>query len=329
MGDERRDDDLAHRQERSARPRRLADHRRYLRHVLHPGSLGQVPPVRGRAGPGRRPQGRRQEERQGQEGKEGDDAEKKDDDEDDEDKDGRKYPDGFKPKKLPEPLKIDLEDIEDRTKRLTIHASSIGDAVLTEDGETLLYLARFEKGMDLWSYKHRENKVKLLAKLGARRAGGLVLDAKEKNLFILADGSIKKIDVDKGAPKPVSLSATMELNAALERDYMFEHVWRQTYKKFYKKDMHGVDWKFYKKQYSRFLPWINNNYDFADLLSEMLGELNASHTGSRHRATRAGSDATAARAPSLTRRTRETGLKSWRSSPRVPWSRPRQVSPRA
>lgn len=26
----------------------------------------------------------------------------------------------------------------------------------------------------------------------------------------------------------------------------------------------------------------NNNYDFAELLSEMLGELNASHTGARY-----------------------------------------------
>ena len=230
-------------------------------------------------------------------GKKGEDADQEEDEEngDDEDKkDKRKYPDGFKPKDLPEPLEIDLTDIEDRVTRMTIHASSIGDAVLTEDGETLYYLARFEKGMDLWSYKHRDGKVKLLAKLGARRVGGLVLDNKEKNLFILADGGIKKIDVGKGAPKPVSLSATMELNSALERDYMFEHVWRQTYKKFYVKDMHGVDWKFYKKQYARFLPWINNNYDFADLLSEMLGELNASHTGSNHHARHEGADATAA-----------------------------------
>ena len=31
-----------------------------------------------------------------------------------------------------------------------------------------------------------------------------------------------------------------------------------------------------------FLPHINNNYDFAEMLSEMLGELNASHTGARY-----------------------------------------------
>jgi Tol biopolymer transport system component/C-terminal processing protease CtpA/Prc len=233
------------------------------------------------------------DKKKGKDGKK-EDGDDENDDEKDEKKDARQYPDGFKPKELPEPLKIDLEDIEDRIARLTIHASSIGDAVLTEDGETLYYLARFEKGMDLWSYKHREGEVKLLAKLGAGRVGGLVLDAKEKNLFLLADGGLRKIDVAKGSPKPVKMSATMELNPAKERDYMFEHVWRQTWKKFYVEDMHGVDWKYYKKEYAKFLPWINNNYDFADMLSEMLGELNASHTGSRHRAEREGADQTAA-----------------------------------
>lgn len=30
------------------------------------------------------------------------------------------------------------------------------------------------------------------------------------------------------------------------------------------------------------LPYINNNYDFRDMLGELLGELNASHTGARY-----------------------------------------------
>jgi predicted Zn-dependent peptidase len=32
----------------------------------------------------------------------------------------------------------------------------------------------------------------------------------------------------------------------------------------------------YKDTYAKFLPHINNNYDFQELLSEILGELNAS-----------------------------------------------------
>ena len=44
-------------------------------------------------------------------------------------------------------------------------------------------------------------------------------------------------------------------------------------------------WDGFYENYKQFLPYIDNNYDFCDLLSEMLGELNASHTGARYRTT--------------------------------------------
>ena len=52
--------------------------------------------------------------------------------------------------------------------------------------------------------------------------------------------------------------------------------------KFYDPGIHGVDWKGYREAYRRFLPYIDNNYDFQEMLSEMLGELNGSHTGARY-----------------------------------------------
>jgi C-terminal processing protease CtpA/Prc len=57
--------------------------------------------------------------------------------------------------------------------------------------------------------------------------------------------------------------------------------------------MHGVDWDFYKAEYAKFLPEIDNNIDLADLISEMQGELNASHLGSGFRPRGREGDATA------------------------------------
>jgi C-terminal processing protease CtpA/Prc len=75
---------------------------------------------------------------------------------------------------------------------------------------------------------------------------------------------------------------------------MFEHIWRQTLKKFLDVRMHGVDWQAVKVEYARFLPSIDNSRDFAELISEMQGELNASHTGCRYRPTRTDGEETAA-----------------------------------
>jgi len=221
---------------------------------------------------------------------EADDADEKKGKKKDKEAEAEKEDDG---PKLADPVELELDRLEDRIVRLTTHSSDMDDAVLTPDGETLLYLARFEKGYDLWSYKHRKQEIKLLAKLNVEGVGGLMLDAKGEKAYLLADRSLRTVDVESGDVKSVSLSASFELEAAAERDYLFEHVWRQTFKKFHDVDMHGVDWAYYKGVYRDFLPYVDTNWDFAELLSEMLGELNASHTGSGHRPDRPNADQTA------------------------------------
>jgi C-terminal processing protease CtpA/Prc len=167
------------------------------------------------------------------------------------------------------------------------------DAVLTPDGETLLFLARYDEGFDLWKYAHRTKELERLAKLDARRAGALQLDTKGKKAFLVADRRLMTVEVGSGKATPVALSATMKLDADAERAYMFEHAWRQTYKKFLVEDMHGVDWPAMKAYYQQFLPSIHTNWELAELLSEMLGELNASHTGAGYRPDRDNADSTA------------------------------------
>lgn len=191
---------------------------------------------------------------------------------DDKDKDKNKE------KEVQADLQIDWKGLQDRKVKLTAHSSNMSDAILSPDGEKLYYLASFEKGYDLWVHKIREKETKVLLKLGGA-PGGLEFDKEGKNLFLLAGGNLQKIDPESGKSESISIKGEMTLNAAEERAHLFKHVWRQAKKKFYMSNMHQVDWDFYKQQYTRFLPSIDNNWDFAELLSELLGELNASHTG--------------------------------------------------
>ena len=82
---------------------------------------------------------------------------------------------------------------------------------------------------------------------------------------------------------PINYQANLKMDLAAEREYMFDHVYKQEQKRFYNVNMHGVNWEAMTAAYRKFLPHINNNYDFAELLSEYLGELNVSHTGGRFR----------------------------------------------
>ncbi len=180
-----------------------------------------------------------------------------------------------------EPLVFDLENRRDRVMRLTAHSSRLGDAVLSPKGEKLYYLATFEGGMDLWEHDLKENKTKIVLKDVGR--GRICADKKGEKIFLCGREGIKSIELVSGKVKPVGFEAEFDYKPYAEREYIFNHVWRQMKDKFYKTDMHGVDWEAYKEVYAQFLPYINNNYDFADVLSEMLGELNASHTGAIYR----------------------------------------------
>jgi tricorn protease len=209
---------------------------------------------------------------------------------DEKDKEG-KAKDG--PKEEVKPLRIELANITDRRVRLTIHSSDLGGAVLSKDGEKLYYLASFEKGYDLWETELRTKETRIAAKLGADRATNLMLDKEGRNLFFLRDGGIGRFDLEKKEAAGVSISGEMVLNEAAERAYLFEHVWRQVKKKFYDPKLHGVDWDLYKAEYMRVLPGVDNARDCAELFSELLGELNASHTGSGYRASIPSPDVTA------------------------------------
>lgn len=175
----------------------------------------------------------------------------------------------------------DLTDLENRKIRLTTGSSNLSDYALTPDGSKLFYLARYEQNSDLWVIDTRTRELKSLARLGVG-GGNIEMTKDGKTLFLLSDGKLMKVDVEGGKTTPININGEMLLNTAGERSYIMEHAWRQVKKKFYDPKLHGLDWEMYKANYERFLPHINNNYDFQELLSELLGELNASHTGGRY-----------------------------------------------
>lgn len=177
---------------------------------------------------------------------------------------------------------VELEGIQDRIVRLTPNSSSIASAILSKDGESLYYLSAFERGFDMWKMDLRKRETKLLHKMGSGWAD-MEMDKEGKNLFVLGSGSMQKMDLGGEKLKPISYRAEMKMDLAAERAYMYDNMCREEQKRFYEVNMHGVDWKTMTANYRRFLPHINNKYDYAEMLSELLGELNVSHTGGRYR----------------------------------------------
>ncbi|WP_294615542.1 S41 family peptidase [uncultured Bacteroides sp.] len=175
---------------------------------------------------------------------------------------------------------VELKNIEDRIVRLTPSSSDMSNTVLSKDGKTLYYLTSTKGGRNLWKMDLRKQETKLLHKIDAGWTS-MEMDKEGKNLFILNSKNMQKMNLASNELKPIKYLAQLKLDLAAEREYMFDHVYKQQQKRFYNTNMHGVNWDAISAAYRKFLPHINNNYDFSEVLSEWLGELNVSHTGGR------------------------------------------------
>jgi len=181
------------------------------------------------------------------------------------------------------PLNLDFDGCENRIKRLTVNSSHLGGMYLTPDGRKLYYICRFEGGYDLWVHDLEDNSTKIVCKgIGG---GRFIPDKKGENLY-LCNGGLKKVTLSNGSIKDLPFRAEKEGQTAERREYLYDHCVNQIENRFCDVNYHGVDFKALAAHYRRFLPFINNNRDFSEMVSELLGELNCSHTGLKYRAAR-------------------------------------------
>ncbi len=191
------------------------------------------------------------------------------------DKKGKKEKESKKdePKFVP-----DLANRRYRMKRLTANSAMIGDYFLTPKGDKLYYTASSTEGKrNLYCRDLKKGDVSVIS-------SGIYAvepDAKGENLFLWGNGGIKKMSLSNDKIEDVEYEALYDRSPSKEREYIYDHMLRQVNDKFYDENLHGVDWAYYGDHYRKFLPHISNNRDFAEMLSEILGELNASHTGGR------------------------------------------------
>src|SRR5207342_3311625 len=77
----------------------------------------------------------------------------------------------------------------------------------------------------------------------------------------------------------VSFSIRFEVDEPAERLQVFQEAWRVMKNRFYDSGMHGVDWTKAKDKYEPLLANIADSDELHTVIMQMIGELNASHTG--------------------------------------------------
>jgi tricorn protease len=187
----------------------------------------------------------------------------------------------------------DLDNLANRTVRLTPFSSRLATFRPTPDGKSIVF-ATVSPTSGMTGYKLPIGKpglAPLFSKMPPT-AGSFAADA-AGNLHFLGAAGIERVNLVTGEAKTIPFTAEVAYDLRGEMRWFFDHVHRMTTQKFYRSDMGGVDWEFYGKSYGRHLPSIHRGEDLAELLSEMAGELNASHMGSSYQAPVIGGDETA------------------------------------
>ncbi len=81
------------------------------------------------------------------------------------------------------------------------------------------------------------------------------------------------------ARRRVNFNLKVEVDHRAQREQVFEEGWRIMKYRFYDPNMHGVNWAAAKDTYQSLLKYVGDDEELNTLLMEMIGELNASHTG--------------------------------------------------
>ncbi|HEY2459412.1 MAG TPA: S41 family peptidase [Candidatus Acidoferrum sp.] len=82
-----------------------------------------------------------------------------------------------------------------------------------------------------------------------------------------------------GTRRRVNFRVRVEVDHRAEREEVFEQAWRVMRDRFYDKNMNGVDWAKYREMYEPLLENVGDREEMQSVIVQMIGELNASHTG--------------------------------------------------
>jgi len=83
----------------------------------------------------------------------------------------------------------------------------------------------------------------------------------------------------ESARRRINFTARVKIDKSTEWAEMFDDAWRTMKYRFYDSAMHGKDWDAMRAKYQPLVEFVGDRQELLNIVNEMIGELNASHTG--------------------------------------------------
>jgi tricorn protease len=178
---------------------------------------------------------------------------------------------------VPTPLRVETAGIGRRADQLTRGEQAVQAFFLSADGKLIYFRTTDERGPGLFSITIDGADRKRVTD-GA--FAGLIPTLDRKKVFYTQDGEIYQMPLAGEKTKTrVAFALSVKVDQRVEWTQMLDESWRVMKYRFYDEKMHGRDWAAIKAKYEPLLKYVGENQDVYDLANEMIGELNASHTG--------------------------------------------------
>lgn len=215
----------------------------------------------------------------------------------------------------PKPVQIDWAGLKRRTRQLTRMPFPVTDYNVSPDGRTLAF-ATFELAgpANVPVIYSIQDDGKRLTRITAGTApsggdaqggGGAFGGPQVSNLNVSRDGRtlffqegdfVYSVAMPPPAPPGAPASSTpssappaqrrrinfvakVKIDRPSEWAEMFDDAWRTMKYRFYDVKMHGTDWDAMRAKYRPLVEYVGDRQELLNIVNEMIGELNASHTG--------------------------------------------------
>jgi tricorn protease len=187
-----------------------------------------------------------------------------------------------KAKPTPKPVQITFDQIRRRLTLLPV-GIDVRFQSISPDGKWALMIAVVANQSNLYIYPLDElSRDPLVARqltstAGFKRAAQFSPDSKE--VYFLEQGRINIIPIENRQTRPLALNAEMDVDFAREKTEVFRQAWTYIRDNFFDANFNGVNWNEVNAVYGPVAAGARTPDELRRIISEMLGELNASHLG--------------------------------------------------
>jgi Tol biopolymer transport system component len=187
-----------------------------------------------------------------------------------------------KAKPTPKPVEINFDQIRRRLTMLPV-GIDVRYQRISPDGKLVLMVAAVANQLNLYIYPLDElSKDPFVSRQLTSTAGfksGPQFTPDSKEVYYLEQGRINVIPLENRQARQLQVAAEMDIDFGREKREVFQEAWTYIRDNFFDPNFNGVNWDAVRDQYAPLAAGARTPDELRRIISEMLGELNSSHSG--------------------------------------------------